>query len=105
MMCVVCYGNDIWDEFYNYAALNFFKVTDNSYKHDIPPLEENRKLGTPLPFRWYSIFNYANDEDGEYVNFFRSSFISGTFFSIDTKKQPIFVHRTVYSWNSLQLFV
>ncbi|KAK1353830.1 hypothetical protein POM88_052195 [Heracleum sosnowskyi] len=82
----VCYGNHPLDKFANDVILNFFKVSGNSYKCDIPHREV--KMDAPIPYCWHSSFNYAH-EDEKRVNFFEAEFISSTFLPIDTKRQVI----------------
>lgn len=87
IICVITYGNDPFYSFSNYAVLNFFKVTGNCFKCDLPPKQVQGNESSPIPFCWNSTFGYAHDEDEEHVNFFEAEFISTTFMPINTKRQ------------------
>ncbi|KAL8144844.1 hypothetical protein AgCh_003165 [Apium graveolens] len=89
IICVIGYGNDPYDKLANYAVLTFFKVHDGSHQGDIIHEPEEQENGKEFVrrFHWINKFDYATDEQGDHVNFFRADFITSTLMPIYTNKQ------------------
>lgn len=78
IICVVSYGKDSWDDYVNFATLNFFEVTDGSYR--LPISFDD----VPQAATFHRRFVYANDSDLKHTNFFNATFIATTILPINT---------------------